>query len=356
MTGRHLSRLLVVVALGLCLPMPAAAQDVVEYYGTDAIGSVRIVFDVNGNVVGRMDYGPFGEQQSASATGHKSYAGLFRDGEAGLDYAEARSYQGRTGRFNAPDSVYAGLFNPQRWNLYSYAVNNPLLFVDTTGLDIDRPDGFCQEFPEFCDGNLPPSTPGPSGCGPAPSVRGDCGEPPQNPPTPPPTPPIPPIPPPSPPPSPPPPPPAPPAPAPKCEARGWIRIVPDYINFSVNVAIPNPLTLTAVGVTVTASLDRFGNVYAGGGANVGKAATLVSGSFTGGWLFSKPNTVSSADTTGFLRGWSYNGGGGFLSGSGVTVNRSGTAGEVGAYWPQIGASATRSGRIGNILGPLTTCK
>ncbi len=71
---------------------------------------MRIVFDVNGNVVGRMDYGPFGEQVTISTVGHKSYAGLFRDGEAGLDYAEARSYQVRTGRFSAPDPVYAGLF------------------------------------------------------------------------------------------------------------------------------------------------------------------------------------------------------------------------------------------------------
>lgn len=35
------------------------------------------------------------------------FAGLFRDGAAGLDYAQARSYHVRTGRFNAPDPVYA---------------------------------------------------------------------------------------------------------------------------------------------------------------------------------------------------------------------------------------------------------
>ncbi len=97
MIGRHWYRVALVVALGLCLPMSTAAQDVVEYYGTDALGSVRIVFDVNGTIVGRMDYGPFGEQLSASTTGHKSYAGLFRDGEAGLDYAQARMYSGSVG-------------------------------------------------------------------------------------------------------------------------------------------------------------------------------------------------------------------------------------------------------------------
>lgn len=137
MSGRDVSRALLAVALGLCLPMPAPAQDVVEYYGTDAIGSVRIVFDANGNMVGRMDYSPFGEQVTVSTVVHKSYAGLFRDGEAGLDYVQARSHQVRTGRFNAPDPVYAGLSAPQAWNRYSYALNNPLSFVDPTGLVAD---------------------------------------------------------------------------------------------------------------------------------------------------------------------------------------------------------------------------
>ena len=133
MIGRHGHRVLFAVALGLCLPLRATAQDVVEYYGTDATGSVRIVFDANGNILGRMDYGPFGEQLLVSTVGHKSYAGLFRDGEAGLDHAEARSYQVRTGRFNAPDPVYAGLFAPQAWNRYSYALNNPISFADPSG-------------------------------------------------------------------------------------------------------------------------------------------------------------------------------------------------------------------------------
>ncbi len=141
-----------VLSAVLLLPMSAAAQDVVEYYGTDALGSVRIVFDVNGNVVGRMDYGPFGEQVTISTVGHKSYAGLFRDGEAGLDYAEARSYQVRTGRFNAPDPVYAALLQPQAWNRYSYAVGDPLGFTDTSGLEVQTVN--CQLGAYWCPGQV----------------------------------------------------------------------------------------------------------------------------------------------------------------------------------------------------------
>jgi hypothetical protein len=52
-----------VAALLLAAPLPAMAQpptEVVEYYAIDAVGSVRVVFDASGNILGRMDYAPFG--------------------------------------------------------------------------------------------------------------------------------------------------------------------------------------------------------------------------------------------------------------------------------------------------------
>jgi RHS repeat-associated protein len=115
---------------------PVAAQtEVVEYYGLDAVGSVRIVFDASGTIKGRIDYGPFGQELSGGTNmPDRRYAGLFRDGEAGLDSAGARSYQSRTGRFSTTDAIYAGLFEPQRWNRYAYVHNNPLGFTDTSGL------------------------------------------------------------------------------------------------------------------------------------------------------------------------------------------------------------------------------
>ncbi len=125
----------------LCATTVAAQTETVEYYGLDALGSVRIVFDASGNVTGRMDYGPFGESLvTGSGMPSRAYAGLFRDGEAGLDFAEARSYQSRTGRFSTTDAVYAGLFEPQRWNRYAYALNSPLERIDPTG-NADCPVG-----------------------------------------------------------------------------------------------------------------------------------------------------------------------------------------------------------------------
>jgi RHS repeat-associated protein len=64
--------------------------------------------------------------------------GKERDTESGNDYFLARYYGSNMGRFMSPDP--SGLSavnpsNPQTWNLYVYALNNPLAFTDPTGLD-----------------------------------------------------------------------------------------------------------------------------------------------------------------------------------------------------------------------------
>ena len=129
-------RLFFASLLVLLLPVGVAAQtETVEYYAVDAIGSVRMVFDASGNVLTRMDYTPFGsEVQTAAGLPARRFADLHRDSEAGLDYAQARSYHVRTGRFSAPDPMYGTLGEPQGWNRYAYALNAPLTHTDVTGL------------------------------------------------------------------------------------------------------------------------------------------------------------------------------------------------------------------------------
>jgi RHS repeat-associated protein len=118
---------------------PAGAQtETVEYYGLDALGSVRVIFDAQGNVVDRMDYGPFGENlRAAIKFPVEQFAQLARDAESGQDYAQARNYSASTGRFNRVDPVYAGLFDPQAWNRYAYALNSPVVFLDASGLNAE---------------------------------------------------------------------------------------------------------------------------------------------------------------------------------------------------------------------------
>ncbi len=149
-TGRHTvgasarpgGRLLLLLVAGLgLLARPATAQtEVVEYYGHDALGSVRIVFTASGVATARADYEPFGEGVTiagmpAGPLPAQQFTGQERDALERQDYFGARYYRPRHGRFAQVDPVYAGLFDPQQWNRYAYARNNPLSFVDPDGRD-----------------------------------------------------------------------------------------------------------------------------------------------------------------------------------------------------------------------------
>lgn len=59
-----------------------------------------------------------------------------RDAETGLDYFGARYFSGAQGRFTSPDPLLNSgrPWDPQSWNRYSYTLNNPLRYVDPTGL------------------------------------------------------------------------------------------------------------------------------------------------------------------------------------------------------------------------------
>ena len=46
-----------------------------------------------------------------------------------------RVYDPRLGRFLSPDPIVGDPTSSQSWNLYSYVGNNPLSYVDPTGLD-----------------------------------------------------------------------------------------------------------------------------------------------------------------------------------------------------------------------------
>jgi RHS repeat-associated protein len=136
---------LLLVAL---FPVIAAAQSttqVVEYYTTDALGSVRAVTkQVNGQwqVVARHDFMPFGGEVAPPIPPQEKrlFTGKERDTETELDYFGARYYRANVGRFTTIDPVYTwqeNLEDPQRWNRYAYARNNPLKYVDPDGRAID---------------------------------------------------------------------------------------------------------------------------------------------------------------------------------------------------------------------------
>jgi RHS repeat-associated protein len=58
-----------------------------------------------------------------------------RDNETGLDYFGARYYSSTQGRFTSPDAFWkdSQVGDPQSWNKYAYARNNPLKYIDPSG-------------------------------------------------------------------------------------------------------------------------------------------------------------------------------------------------------------------------------
>ena len=129
-----------------------AAEPHVNYTTTDHLGSPRIITDELGQVKSRRDFMPFGEDIFATvgarsnAALHYStstddlrqkFTGYQKDSETSLDFAEARMYENRFGRFTAVDPFLASgkSSNPQTFNRYNYVINNPLRLCDPNGLD-----------------------------------------------------------------------------------------------------------------------------------------------------------------------------------------------------------------------------
>jgi RHS repeat-associated protein len=117
-------------------------DDEVTYYVTDAIGSVRMTVGPTGQAT-EFDYLPFGQTRPTENTNERiQFAGKERDHEtagatgAPQDYFGARYYDDRSARFTSSDPVtdaVRAVSNPQRWNRYTYVLNNPLRYVDPDG-------------------------------------------------------------------------------------------------------------------------------------------------------------------------------------------------------------------------------
>jgi RHS repeat-associated protein len=139
-------------ALAVVLLWPSAtfgqgSQDwqVVEYYDSDAVGSIRMVTDAQGQVVARHDFLPFGEELNPQhePPDKRLYTGQERDFETGQDYFGYRQLRADLGRFLAPDPItlVPRVVGAQGVNSYAYVRNNPLRLIDPNGLDaIDLDD------------------------------------------------------------------------------------------------------------------------------------------------------------------------------------------------------------------------
>ncbi len=110
----------------------------------DWLGTERARTSQAGSVTGSYTSLPYGD--ALAPTGDADpihFTGKERDAESGNDYFGARYYASTMGRFMSPDpeNFGANIMNPQSWNMYSYAMNNPLINFDPDGRECVWDDG-----------------------------------------------------------------------------------------------------------------------------------------------------------------------------------------------------------------------
>ena len=126
-------------------------SDKTYFSAVDALGTERMSATVDQTSNESCMNLPFGDDLTCTGTavGEVSplhFTGKERDTESGNDYFGARYNSSAMGRFLSPDPSMGSvaLRNPQTWNRYAYALNNPLNAVDPDGLDcvyIDNDSG-----------------------------------------------------------------------------------------------------------------------------------------------------------------------------------------------------------------------
>ena len=132
--------------------VPFNGRILAEYYGgspggtlfdhPDQLGSLSTASDYTGNHLAERLFYPFGELWTGADPNnfniHRTFAQLpDYDAETDQYNTLARHYT-PMGRWMSPDPFAASplhIINPQRWNMYAHALNNPTTLVDPTGLD-----------------------------------------------------------------------------------------------------------------------------------------------------------------------------------------------------------------------------
>ncbi len=111
------------------------------YHHADHL-SVRLMTDgtlgspTYGQTVGQRGLYPYGDSliwYETGTTDKWKFTTYERDGESVNDYAMARYYINRFGRFSSPDPLAGSISDPQSLNRYAYVENDPIDAIDPDG-------------------------------------------------------------------------------------------------------------------------------------------------------------------------------------------------------------------------------
>ena len=108
-----------------------------RFIHADGLGSVRALTDESGTMTDTYSFSAFGELRAHTGTDPNLYlfAGEPVDPNSGFYYLRARWMDPQRGRFISADTWRPDPFEPKTLHRYAYAANDPVDFVDPSGMD-----------------------------------------------------------------------------------------------------------------------------------------------------------------------------------------------------------------------------
>jgi len=103
------------------------------YYHPDHLGSTTLATNQSGDITEEEFYLPYGEIYDGNENSRHLYTSKEKDKSTNLYYYGARYYNSLSRQFIQPDSLIADIYNPQNLNRYSYVLNNPYKYTDSSG-------------------------------------------------------------------------------------------------------------------------------------------------------------------------------------------------------------------------------
>ncbi len=103
------------------------------YYHQDHLSN-RLVTNASGTAIEQLGHLPFGERWYDSSNEKWRFTSYERDSESTNDYALARYYVNRLGRFSGVDPLSGNIGDPQSLNHYAYVTNDPINAIDPMGM------------------------------------------------------------------------------------------------------------------------------------------------------------------------------------------------------------------------------
>jgi len=117
-----------------------------EFYHADRLGTKLITNGSSGTSYQQSTF-PFGTPFDGESTGYSKqlFTTYDRSAVTGLDYANNRTYSKGEGRFTQVDPLGMGAASgdPASDNLYAYVQNDPISYIDPSGLNKDSGDEVC---------------------------------------------------------------------------------------------------------------------------------------------------------------------------------------------------------------------